>query len=445
MRNLDTQFASVAADRIAYQVTGSQGPAIVFTNGQWGNVDLDWDDPRYSRFVTKLASIGRVIRFNMRGTGLSDARPADGRTIEAIWEEDLRAVLDAVRVASVCIFGWIDTALLAVPFAVRNPELVSSLILFNTTARFMEAPDYPIGHSKEFAERLIRFTRDNWGTNKGTRALMPSIGDNEAALSALSRVYRSMASPKMVVMGTESYLQTDVRSLLPEIRVPTLVMTRQDYSFAPTAHGEYLARNIPGAKFLDVPGCDYGPWSQNSGLVLKHVEEFLTGSSQTAQIDRRALAVLFTDIVGSTQTAVRVGDAEWRGLLDKFEAVQNEQVALHQGRVVDFTGDGALCVFDRSDHAIECAFGIIEVCGRVGIRVRSGVHFGDVEMRDGSKVGGLSVHIGARVAALAGESEVLISRTVRDIHLGTGWTFQDRGPFDLKGVPGTWELFQVIQ
>ncbi len=441
----ETQFATVGEDHVAYQVCGEGAIDFVFTNGQWGHLDLDWDDPKYVRFVKRLSTLGRVIRFNMRGSGMSDVRPRDGKAVEDAWADDLLAVMDAAGCNSAVIVGWIDAGMLALPFAARYPDKVSALVLINVTARFLIAHDYPDGQPREVAERLVNFTREHWGTDRGTLALMPSLGKDCGALHALSRIYRAMASPKSVAEGIENYLNMDVRHVLPDVTAPTLVMTRSNYCFAPAPHAQYIVDRVRDGRFIEIPGTDYGPWSETPDLVFEHIEAFVTGKRKKRVYDRQLLAVMFTDIVGSTSKAAALGDAEWRSLLDRHDQIHAEQIALFNGRLIDSAGDGALVVFDRPDHAIDCAQSIITALERTGIDIRAGIHFGDVELRDHGQVGGLTVHVAARVASKAGPKEILVSRTVRDIELGSGLTFSERGDHVLKGVPGAWALYSVNQ
>ncbi len=443
MLSPETHFANAGNDRVAYQVLGSGSRDVVCTNGQWGHLDLDWDDPRCARFLRRLSSFCRLIRFNTRGTGLSDPRPRDGRSAEEHWAEDLIAVMDSAHSDTVTIFGWIDAGLFALPFAAKYPDRVSALVLMNATARLLRAPDYPEGQPPEFADRLIEFTRKTWGTEKGTLALMPSLGTDTQTLRALSRIYRAMATPKAVAEGTANYMNMDVRSALAAVRAPTLVMTRSNYRFAPMQHGQHIARHIKGARFIELPGADAMPWSESQDLILDQVEEFVTGARRGNKPERALLAVLFTDIVDSTKQAAILGDAAWRVLLDRHDQIQREQVAFFHGRLVDFAGDGCFAVFDRPDRAIECAQALSVALSAVGIPIRAGVHFGDVEQRDGGTLGGITVHIGARVAAVAGRGEIMVSRTVRDVLLGSEFQFLERGVRELKGVPGAWAVYAL--
>lgn len=443
MLSPETRFANVGNDRVAYQVLGSGSRDVICTNGQWGHLDLDWDDPSCARFLKRLSSFCRLIRFNMRGTGLSDPRPRDGRAAEEHWAEDLLAVIDGVHSDAVTIFGWIDAGLFALPFAAKHPDRVSSLILMNATARFLWAPDYPEGQPPEVAGQLIEFTRKTWGTEKGTLALMPSLGTDTQTLRALSRIYRAMATPKAVAEGTANYMNMDVRPALAAVRAPTLVMTRSDYRFAPMPHGQYIAKHVNGAHFVALPGADAMPWSESQDLVLDHVEEFVTGARRGNRPERALLAILFTDIVDSTKQAAQLGDAAWRVLLDRHDQIQREQVAFFHGRLVEFTGDGCFAAFCRPDQAIECARVMSGALAEAGIHIRAGIHFGDVEQRDGGTLGGITVHIGARVAASAGRDEIMVSRTVRDVLLGSHFHFLERGVREFKGIPGEWALYSL--
>jgi class 3 adenylate cyclase/esterase/lipase len=439
----ETHFATAGGDRVAYQVMGDGPRDIVCTYGQWGHVDLDWDDPNLARFLKRLASFGRLIRFNMRGTGLSDPRPHDGREVWEHWAEDLLAVMDATGSRASAIVGWADAGVLALPFAAKYPERVSALVLFNTSARYSVAPDYPEGLPSEVGQQLIEFVRRTWGTDEYALAIMPSLRGDAQGLRSINRILRAMATPKAVAEGFANFLNCDARTALAAIRAPTLVMARDNYEFLPVRHGKYLAEHIANARFVQLPGTDFGPYSQAPDEILDQIEEFLTGVRHGGEPERALLSVLFTDIVDSTKRAAELGDTAWRALLDRHDKIQHEQIGLFKGRLIDSAGDGTFVTFDRPDRAVQCAQALVRELGGAGLRVRAGVHFGDVELREDGRVGGLTVHVGARVAQLAAPTEVLVSRTVRDILMGSRFTFEERGVHQLKGLPGEWSVYAV--
>jgi len=434
---------TVGDDRVAYQVLGSGSHDLVFTAGQWGQVDLEWEDPSTARFLRRLASFSRLIRFNSRGTGLSDARPADDREPWEHWVEDLLAVMDATGSESAAIVGTIDCGPLALHFAAAHPERVSALVLMNTGARFTAAPDYPEGWPKEVTEQFLGFARQHYGTDKWTRASNPSLVGDERTLRWVSKFYRSAGSPRNAAASFENQMRMDARSALADIHAPTLVMVRRHYKWMTQAQARYVVDRIPGARFVELPGADASPNWETPDLILDHIEEFVTGQRHGGEPDRILTAVLFTDIVGSTEQAARLGDAAWRALLDQHDHTLREQVGLFGGHLADHSGDGSLSTFPSPRRAIECAQALHEALADDGIQIRAGIHFGEVEQRTDGGVGGVNVHVGARVMALAGPGEVLVSHTVRGILTGSLLSFEERGSHRLKGVPGTWPIFAV--
>ena len=441
----ETRFARIGDDRVAYQVLGDGPRDLVFSTGQWGHVDVDWEEPAVARFLRRLASFSRLIRFDARGSGLSDARPANGREPWDHWREDLLAVMDATGSASAGIAGFIDIGPLVLQFAAAHPERVSALILVNTAARFPAAPDYPEGHTPEATQKFREFTRKYYGTERWARASHPSLASDERALRWYAKFNRAGGSSKTLAESFENQQKMDARQALPRIKAPTLVMTRSHYRWASVAQGRYIAEHIAGARFVEIPGTDSGPYWETPDLILDHIEEFITGMRRGGEPDRALVAVLFTDIVDSTSRAAGLGDAAWRALLDRHDEIQREQIALFKGRLVDSAGDGTFATFDRPDRALECAKALHEALSKLGLPIRAGIHFGDAELRDDGRVGGVTVHIGARVMALAGAGEVLVSRTVRDILLGSRFSFDERDTRELKGIPGQWTLYAITE
>lgn len=439
----ETRYATVGDDRVAYQVLGEAPRDLVFTAGQWGHVDIDWEEPAITRFLGRLASFSRLIRFDARGAGLSDSRPRDGLEPWQHWTEELLAVMDDVGSKTVAIVGGIDSGPLALQFAATHPERVSALVLINGWARVAEAPDYPEGWPPAMLEQFLGFTRKHYGTDKWTRASNPSLAGNERTLRWVSKWQRAMGSPKAFAENFENQRKMDARPVLSRIRTPTLAMSRRNYQWAPMRLGRYVAEHIEGARFLEIPGADAAPFWETPDLILDQIEEFVTGQRHGGEPDRMLTTVLFTDIVDSTERAAEFGDAAWRALLDQHDEIQREQIGLFKGRLVDAAGDGSFATFDRPDRAIECAQALHAALAALNLHIRAGIHFGDVELRDAGRVGGMTVHIGARVLALAGAGEVLVSRTVHDILIGSRYQFCDNGTHALKGVPGEWRLFAL--
>ncbi len=440
----ETRYTTVGNERIAYQVFG-QGPRdLVATAGQSGHVDLDWEAPAIARFHRRLGSFGRLIRFDPRGTGLSDPRPNDGQDVWQHWSEDLAAALDACGSESAAIFAWLDGGMLALHFATTFPDRVRALVLMNPSARYAAAPDYPEGASPEAIEQFLEFTRRYFGTERWARASSPSLAGDEHILRWFAKYSRAMASPKASAEAFANQQKLDVRPILPTIRVPTLVMGRSG-GWVPAVQSRYVAEHIAGARFLELPGADVVPFFETPDLILDHIEEFLTGVRRGGEPERMLMALLLCDIVGSTARVAKLGDRAWRALLDRHDDILREQVALFAGRLVDRAGDGSLSTFEDPRRAIECAFALQDAWRDLGVESRIGIHFGEVERREAGEVGGVSVHIGARVMAAADAGEVLVSRTLRDILIGSGYEFADRGLHDLKGVPDQWQLYAVVR
>lgn len=440
----ETRFATVGNDRVAYQVMGEGPRDLVHTIGLWSQVDVVLEDPATLRYLKRLASFSRLLWFDSRGSGLSDPRPADGRPIWEHWSEDLLAVLDAVGSQKPAIMGMTDAGLLAPLFVAAHPQRCSALVLFNATARPMAAPDYPIGFTPEQSQRFEKFLSGTWGSEKWVDWWAPSAAQNDALRRWMAHWCRIQAPPRTAVANMREVAQIDTRQVLPEIRVPTLVMTRREFRMWPIAHGRYLAEHIPSARFVELPGSDGLPMWETTDEILDLVEEFLTGARRGGVPERMLATVLFTDIVDSTQRAAELGDAAWRQLLDRHDRAVREQIGLHRGKLVDSAGDGTLATFTHPDQAIECALALHRAVAKLGVGIRIGLHTGTVELRDDGRVGGMAVHIGARVMAAAKAGEVLASRTVHDVLIGSHHAFEERGEHELKGVPGRWPLYAVV-
>ena len=396
--------------------------------------------------MAELSEIGRLILFDRRGSGASDPIP-DGRF--PTWEEwsvDLQAVLDAVGARDTVLFAENEAGPLALLFAAAHPERVSRLILGNTSARFGWADDYPIGARPEEVEALLPLVEAAWGTPELIADIMPSLVDAPSDLAALARLSRAAATPRGALRQIRHVWQElDARSALELVRAPTLILQNRNggVTSGGADHARYLAERIDEAVLVEVAGDDAYLFAGDHGPVLAEVAEFLTGERRPAASDRFLTTVLFSDIVDSTRTAQALGDARWHAVLDRHDRVVRDHLARYGGREVKTTGDGFLACFGGPAHAIDCASGLVDAVRVLDLEVRVGMHTGECERR-GDDIAGLAVHIAARVGALAGAGEVLVSRTVKDLVAGSGIGFEDRGEQTLKGVDEPWHVFAAV-
>ncbi len=435
-----TLYADSGGVSIAYQVHGEGPLDVVFVPGFVSHVELLWDSPLSARFLRRLASFSRLIVFDKRGQGLSD-RPAHPPTLEESMD-DLRAVLEATNCEQPAVFGISEGGPMSMLFAATNPERVASLVLYGTFPRMVRSDDYPFGIPDDALDRWSQMVRREWGGPVGMRHWAPSeVGDPEFE-RWWAQVLRQGTSPAGAIALIDLYREIDVRAILPSIDVPTLILHRKEDRVSPLRHGRFLAERIDGARLVELEGGDHLAWTEDQDTLLDEVEEFLTGSRRAREPERALATVLFTDIVASTETAARLGDRAWRDLLERHNAIVRRQLAIHRGREVKTMGDGFLATFDGPARAIRCAAAISDAVAALGIEVRAGVHSGEVELID-ADVGGMAVNIGARIGALAGPREVLVSSTVRELVVGSGLEFAERGTHTLKGAPGEWRLFAV--
>jgi class 3 adenylate cyclase/pimeloyl-ACP methyl ester carboxylesterase len=441
----ETRYAAVDDADIAYQATGDGPLDLLFCYGFGSAIDLGWDEATtYPEFYRRLASFSRLVLFDRRGTGASDPISAGVFPTWESWAEDAGAVLDAVDAERAVLFGALDAGALAVLYAAMHPERVQALILLNSSARFCRDEDYPIGVAPEALETLIGIVEQAWGTRQLVTAVNPAMADDDAFLEAVARVMRAAATPRRAATQFRYLLSNvDVRPALDLVQVPTLVLSVAESVFVPVEQGRYLAEHIVGARFVELPGAEVGLSPPLLGIV-DEIEEFVTGERGAADVDRVLATVLFTDIVRSTERAAQLGDRRWRSLLDAHDRAVREQFRRFRGREVKTTGDGFLASFDGPARSIRCAQAIVEATRSLGVDVRLGLHTGECEAR-GDDLGGLAVHIAARVGALADPGQVLVSGTVKDLVVGSGIEFNDRGEEELKGVPGSWRLFAVRQ
>jgi class 3 adenylate cyclase len=439
----ETRYAAVGDAHIAYQVIGEGPIDIVYHGGWYSHVDGSWDIPPLARFLERLASFGRVIMFDRRGHGMSDPIDLDNVTLEQ-WMEDLDAVMTAVGSDRHVLIGVTETGPMQILYAATYPERTRGLVLINTTASFARRDDYPWGMPEKLrrlsADMLYRFIlgEDDTAMAYISPADMASPAWRESTL----RMIRYATSPAMVLRLMDVSLELDVRAVLPSVHVPTLILQREEQPFVRVGHGRYLADNIAGAKYVELPGGQLQPWGADDTIILDEIEEFVTGVPPTHEPDRVLATVLFTDIVSSTEHAAAVGDKKWLGVLEAHNRTVRREIERYRGREVATAGDGFLATFDGPARAVRCARAVVDQLKDMDLDVRAGVHTGEIELV-GADVQGIAVHIGARVAALASAGEVLVSRTVTDLVAGSGLSFTERGSHALKGVPGEWQLYAV--
>jgi class 3 adenylate cyclase/pimeloyl-ACP methyl ester carboxylesterase len=423
---------------IAYQVFGEGLIDLVIVPGFISHIELAWEDPGLAMALSRLGSFSRVIAFDKRGTGMSDRTEplpdVDRRML------DIEAVMDAAGSEHAALFAVSEGGPMAILFAAAHPERTRALIMVGAYACITARPDYAIGMPTELLYEFANYLEPRWGTGVGLRAWAPSIADDSAARSFYARLQRLASSPGSAMALLTSYMDIDVRPALPLVHAPTLVMHRLEDRMVPIDHGRYVAEHIDGARLIEVPGGDHFWWTEGSDQILDQTQEFLTGVRPIAETHRVLATVLFTDIVDSTRRAAELGDRAWRLLLDQHDDLAERQIARHGGRLVKTTGDGILATFDGPARSVRCAWAISEGAQALGVQVRAGVHTGEVELR-GDDVAGLGVNIASRIESLARPGEVLVSRTVTDLVAGSGLEFEYRDEYDLKGVPGSWQLF----
>ncbi len=439
-----TRYAKSDEVSIAYQVVGDGPIDLVLVQGFATHLDIQWEAPPVARFFERLALFSRLVLFDKRGTGLSDP-VSDVPTLEQR-VDDVRAVLDDCGSERAALFGVSEGGPMSVLFAAAHPARVSALILHGAMGRTTQAPDYPWASPADaLRESAAEFIAPYWGRDaRGTVELFaPSLADVPGAVEAAERLERSAASPAMVWKIFEMFLDIDVRAILPTINVPTLVLHRRGDRVVNWRAGRELAAGIPGARYVELPGIDHLPWAGDPDAVLGEVEEFLTGTRSVPETDRVLATVMFTDLVGSTERAATVGDVRWRDLLAEHQAGVRRELARFRGQEVKTLGDGFLATFDGPARAIHCAHAIVTDARSLGMEVRVGLHTGEVELV-GDDVGGIGVHIAARVADLAAVGEVLVSSTTKELVAGSSLRFVERGARRLKGITDEWRLFGAV-
>jgi class 3 adenylate cyclase/DNA-binding SARP family transcriptional activator/alpha-beta hydrolase superfamily lysophospholipase len=436
----ETWYVESGGVHIAYQVLGTGELDIVFVPGLISHLDLWWEDPTAAGFFRRLAALGRLIIYDKRDTGLSDSAP--GETSLEHHADDLQAVMRACKATRAVLFGYSEGSPTSILFAATHPERVRALILGAGFARCTPAPDYPCGpDSAPPFEAVEHLATHRWGQGESVEWYAPSRAHSRRARAGFARWERMAASPSSLLRVGRMIRAIDVRSVLPTIEAPTLVIQRSDDLIVRPCHGRYLADHLPHARYFEQPG-DHLLWLGDTDAMLTEIEEFLTGACQSSASDRVLATILLTDIVDSTTAAARMGDRRWHALLEVHHATARREVDSHHGQLVKSTGDGILATFDGPGRAISCARSLREAASDQGIQLRAGLHTGEIELLD-DDIAGMSVNIASRINNLARPGEILASRTVRDLVVGSSITFTARGTHRLSGVPDDWDLFAL--
>jgi len=424
---------------VAYQVFGEGDLDLVLVTGFVTHIELIWEHEPAARLLQSLGSFARVIQFDRRGAGLSDP-VATAPTLEERMD-DVRAVMDAAGSERAALVGVSEGVPMSIMFAATYPERVQSMVLIGGMARSTYADDYPWPLPVEaLMESAGEFVLPYWGQGTMVEVVAPSQAEDPDARAWFARIERATASPGMLASLAQMFLDIDVRDVVPTVHVPTLVLHRRHDRLVNVRNGRWLAEHLPDARLVELPGSDHSLLYEEPESALGEVQEFLTGTRSTPTPDRMLATVLFTDIVDSTKTATELGDRRWREVLEGHQRAVRDALTRFDGREVKSTGDGFLATFDGPARGIHCARAILDSSHPLGIRVRAGLHTGECEVM-GDDIGGIAVHIAARVSAYAGGGEVLVSRTVKDLVAGSGIVFTDRGTHELKGVPDVWQLY----
>ncbi|MDQ3996682.1 MAG: adenylate/guanylate cyclase domain-containing protein [Gemmatimonadota bacterium] len=436
------RYADCDGVSIAYQVFGEGGDDLVYVPGGLSHLDLAWQDRRYQRMMQRLAGFARVTVFDKRGMGASDPVPRPPTLEERM--RDIAAVMDAVGIEQAALFGNSEGASSAALFAATFPQRTRALVLCGAWPGGSDIidpdPDFPTDMMREFWDKTVPLWLERFGQGVTIRIFAPSLAGNEQAVAAMAAFERMATTPAMFRALLDSIRGLDLRPILGSISAPTLVLHRRDES-PPIEGARYIASRIPGAKLVELEGDDHLPWLGDMDALLDEVQEFLTGA-RPKRAERRLATVVFTDIVGSTEHAASLGDRRWRALLDDHHDTMRALTERFDGRLVKTIGDGTLALFDGPGSAVECARQAVRDAPRIGIELRAGVHAGECELMNGD-VGGIAVHVGARIASLADSGEVLVSSTVKELVAGSDLAFADRGVHELKGVPAQWQVYRL--
>jgi class 3 adenylate cyclase len=434
------RYAQSGDLNIAYVVEGNRPLDLVWIPPWISQVEYLWSEDSLTRVMARLTTFARLITFDRRGSGLSD--PLAGAPTLEEQMDDVIAVMDAAGSERAAIAGTLEGGPMATMFAATHPDRVSALVLYATFARATWAPGYEWAWSAEERQRQMDEAVERWGEGLVAASVAPSLASDPDFLEWAGRLERLAASPSTIKRIFDLIGEFDVRDVLPSIRVPTLVLHRRGDTFIDFEHSRFMADRIPGAKLVELEGGDNMFSIGDTEALLGEVEEFLTGERHEIEPDRMLATVLFTDICNSTEHAARMGDRSWRYMLERHDALFRRSLERHRGREVKRTGDGFLATFDGPARAIRCAADLADSVASIGLEVRAGLHTGELEVMDGD-LGGLAVHIAARVMDRAEPCEVLVSSTVKDLVVGSGIDFREKGAHELRGIPGEWRLFSV--
>jgi class 3 adenylate cyclase/pimeloyl-ACP methyl ester carboxylesterase len=433
-------YAESRGLKVAYAIVGDAPLDLIFVPGFVSHVEASLEFPPIRRAIERMTRFARVIGFDKPGTGLSD--PVEGVPTLEERMEDLTAVLDAAGVKRAALFGASEGAPMSALFAATHVDRVIALVMYGSYAKGSWAEDYPWGPKPEQTAAGAELIDEGWGQGFSLELFAPSFAEDPELIHWWARYERQAASPAMAKAISRLATEVDIREILPAIRVPTLVVHRRGDIAVPVEGARYIAERIPGARLVELDGCDHFPYAGDVDSLIDEVESFLTGARPVRPVDRRLLSVLFTDIVGSTARAAELGDRRWRGLLERHDELARTAIERQGGRAVKATGDGFLATFEGPARAIQCARALHSATEALGIELRAGIHTGECEVI-GDDIGGVCVHLAARVCGLAGPGEVLVSRTVKDLVVGSGLEFSQNGVHELKGIPGEWELYSV--
>jgi class 3 adenylate cyclase len=436
------KFAQAGSLKIAYQVFGGGPVDLLIVPGWVSNLDTFWEEPSVVRFFERLGSFARIMLFDKRGTGLSD-RITQTPTLEERME-DVRAVLDAVGSEQAALLGYSEGGPMCALFSVTYPSRTAALIMIGSYSTSRDSEDYPYGRTPEEWLKINNEVEENWGSPVGLEVRAPSISDDARFRSWWAKFLRTGASPSTALALNRMNAEIDIRDILPSIRVPTLLLHATGDRAINVEASRYMAKRIPGAKLVEIDSEDHLPFTEPAKVILDEIEEFLTGHKGSVIIDSVVSTVMFTDIVGSTELALELGDGRWRDLLETHHATVRHELDVHRGREIKTTGDGFHAMFDGPARAIRCALSIRDAVVPLGLSVRVGLHTGELTL-SGDDIEGIAVHIAARVVDLAYAGQVLVSQTVKDLVAGSEIKFVDQGLYSLKGMEDEWRLYSVLE
>jgi class 3 adenylate cyclase/pimeloyl-ACP methyl ester carboxylesterase len=439
-----TSYVNVEGSQVAYQVTGSGPVDFVFMMGIGSNFQYWWDHPPFGEVLERISKFARLILFDRRGSGISDALPQDGLSTWECFTDDLGAVLDITGSKEAVIMASFDAGPVAITFAAMNPNRVRGLVLWNSYARFTSTDDYTCGVPPEVFAASSDYLKSMWGTEELARYLSGISVDGEH-LQWLVRLMRGACTPASYARQNAFMSGADARGGLPLLQAPVLAFNTTEYIAIPADLGRYVAENVRDGRFVALVGAEQDLFARSDrGELLDRIEEFSTGLRPTSRAHRVLASVLFTDIVASTERAARMGDAQWRSLLDAHDRTAQSVIDSWRGRVIKSTGDGVLATFDGPGRALQASLELRSSLATLEVEIRAGVHFGEIELRENGDIGGIGVHLAARAMGKAQDGEVVCTRTVKELSLGSGLRFDDRGIHSLKGIPEQWQLYAVM-